>query len=79
MTKRVHDADLCDRIKALEDRVRELEARPAHHCTGHYWYYPYNAYPWTYTVTSGTTSSNVYYGNTLSVSNDNATDTPRES
>lgn len=26
--KRQHDADLCERIRKLEERVRELEAKP---------------------------------------------------
>jgi hypothetical protein len=42
--KRQHDADLCERIRQLEERVRELEARPA------YPVYPiYPTYPWPYT------------------------------
>ena len=38
MTRKSHDADLCERIRQLEERVRELEARP--HTT------VVPAYPW---------------------------------
>lgn len=74
---RVHDADLCDRIKKLEEKVRELEARPAYNCGHYHWYYPYTTYP-PYTFTwNGTSGSNVTY-NTIDNIND-ATNTTRES
>jgi hypothetical protein len=41
-TRKTHDADLCERIRALEERVKELEARP----TGWYggWWQPHYCY-----------------------------------
>jgi len=42
--RKQHDAELCERIRQLEERVRELEARP-HGWYGGWWqppqYYPY--------------------------------------
>ncbi len=56
---KMHDADLCERIRELEERVRELEARPDHHYCNH-WPVYYPQYPqWTYTpwVSSGTSTT----------------------
>lgn len=53
---RVHDADLCDRIRLLELEVERLKA-DRHHCHG---WYPYSVTTWpnfTYTNTLTTSSS----------------------
>lgn len=80
MTKRVHDADLCDRIKELEDRVRELEARPQG--CGHIHWYPYTTYPYPYTWTvNGTTTTygTITTSNTVNLTDNNASNEARES
>ena len=69
---KTHDAELCERIRLLEERVRELEARPTysyqppHYC---YWgcpiHYGTTTWPqWTWTVTNGTTTGS---NSTLSI------------
>ena len=50
MNRKTHDADLCERIRELEKRVEELEARP--HTTivpAYPWWEvaPTSPYPWT--------------------------------
>ena len=58
--RKQHDADLCERIRELEKRVEELEARPTYVPLTHWcsWGCPIHhpAYPTTITWdTSGTT------------------------
>ena len=43
---RVHDADICDRIRKLEKEVERLKARP-NHC-GHWHYTPFYHPPYIY-------------------------------
>jgi hypothetical protein len=78
---RVHDADLCKRIRDLEKEVERLKARPVHCDHWHYWpYYP-RPYPhlyWgststgisgsagTYTIDAGNSSMGSW-SNTLSL------------
>jgi hypothetical protein len=41
--RKTHDADLCERIRKLEERVRELEGRPSIVT------YPWTVQPWPFT------------------------------
>ena len=55
---KTHDAELCERIRLLEERVRQLEAKPTvieppHYC---YWGCPVH-YPGITWITNGTTWS----------------------
>lgn len=66
---RVHDADLCERIRDLEQEVERLKA-DRHHCYGHWhWSPPYwtspTYYP-TFTVNGTTTTGKIYTSNTVS-------------
>ena len=53
---RTHDADLCDRIRKLEERIAQLEAeKAAHHCgCSHYWWYPVTVLQPPFPITNGT-------------------------
>ena len=71
---RTHDADLCERIRALEEEVAELRAElEVHRGLGQHrgWYinpYPLpltNPYPWT-----------VWYSNTTAIANAAGNSTP---
>lgn len=64
---RTHDADLCDRIRALEERVAQLEAEKASHvCHGWHYYPQYTVPQWTWTDTgsAATTGFITYDSNT---------------
>lgn len=56
MPKKLHDADLCDRIRELEARVQELEQQSTYYC-GCYHYHS----PFTWTIANyGTTFYDKY-------------------
>lgn len=60
----VHDAAMCDRIRELEQRVRDLETRTDHCGCHHYFPRYYPQWTWTtndatYTKTLDTTSTAV--------------------
>jgi len=69
--RRTHDADLCDRIRALEEEVAALKARPTHYCgwgCNHYpnwWTSPTYVPTWTVgtTTTGNVTTGTITYGN----------------
>jgi hypothetical protein len=56
---RVHDADLCDRIRELEAEVERLKA-DRHHCYGH-WHWTGTPYYYPTWVSSGTTTTGKFY------------------
>lgn len=73
--RRQHDAELCERIRVLEERVKELEARPTTY-SPHWCYFgcpihygtgtPYPQWSWT-TTGGSATSGAVTIGSTKSL------------
>ena len=61
MNRKTHDAELCERIRVLEERVRELEARPAWY--GGWW----TPTPWVYPYWTFNTSGSVSTGSTITL------------
>jgi hypothetical protein len=66
--RKTHDAELCERIRVLEERVRELEFRPTqipHYCWSgcphHYGTAWPNPYPWPiwYSSSSGVSTGTI--------------------
>jgi hypothetical protein len=63
-TRKTHDADLCERIREMEKRVEELEARPqttwnptfTHYCYPGCPQHSGTASPYPWTIWYGTTS-----------------------
>ena len=75
MTRRLHDADLCEQIRKLEKRVEELESKPTHHYCGHYcnhWHftpsYPYTVWSSNDAISS-TYTDNLSSTSTFSINN----------
>lgn len=72
MTRPTHDAELCDRIRALEEQVAELKGElelhrnGGAHWTGPTWVYPYAPWPnTTYPWSPNTSVPTITYGTVI--------------